>query len=176
MPQDDLPPLALPLRILDRLRYNLALTFRGDFLKASSEQRAPRERRCEERVPGRNFRLLAPAGAHIVDCASRGLAIETSESLAVGKPTSIKIFLPGTELVVPGTVSWARLIGNRKIGDGELAPVYRAGISLSEGPSINLWGQLLSRLISPPSDRGNGRPQRKIVKWRRRRVRSRPTG
>lgn len=67
-----------------------------------------------------------------------------------------------------GSVCWARLVANRDRGGGECEPVFRAGIALADGQSLEGWDRLREQLV-PPYGRADGRgvaPRRRVVKWR----------
>ena len=124
------------------------------------------ERRREERCDGGGFPLLSPAEATLVDCGPRGLGIETKAHLGVGGLTKVNVFLPTGQIELLGRVCWARLVGNKWLAEGESQPVFRAGLSLVEGQSLDAWDRLLGRLITPWSKhRGAARPKRRVIKW-----------
>lgn len=125
------------------------------------------ERRREKRLAAGGFPLLTPSESTLVDCARRGVGIETGSHLAVGREIDVHLFLPAGELTLLGRVRWARFVGNRR-RDGETAPVFRVGLSLAEGPSLDAWERVRSGLIAPPGGRRRAaRPRRRIVRWRR---------
>ena len=127
-----------------------------------------RERRRKVRHNLGGFPLLTPAASILVDCGPRGLGIETGVHLTVGSLTSIGVFVPAGSMELIGRVCWARLVASRARGGGECEPVFRAGIALVEGQSLEGWDRLRAQLV-PPFNGTAGRgvaPRRRVVKWR----------
>ena len=53
------------------------------------------------------------------------------------------------------------------LGEGESEPIFRAGLSLVEGQSLEAWDRLRGSLIKPRGGRlKTPRPKRRVVKWR----------
>lgn len=95
------------------------------------------------------------------------MGIETKTHLGVGGLTQVSIFLPNGQIDMVGHVCWARLVDNRWVADGESEPVFRAGVSLVEGQSLEAWDRLRGALFSlAKRRRPAARPQRRVVKWR----------
>jgi len=81
----------------------------------------------------------------IVNVGPRGIEIETSERLMVGAAYDFQVQSRGDSVPLRGTVVWSRLDRTVHAHDGDILPIYRAGI---EAASASIPG--LERLL----DRG----------------------
>jgi hypothetical protein len=101
------------------------------------------ERRRTDRQPMEATGLadFAP-DLKIVNIGPRGIEIETSERLMVGAEYDFQVQSRGDSVPVRGTVVWSRLDRTVHAHDGDILPIYQAGI---EAASASIPG--LERLL-----------------------------
>jgi hypothetical protein len=94
-------------------------------------KREPRQtdRRHTDRFPLANTDI----GNHsirgrVLDLSRAGMAIETQETLRPGQSYELTLTIGEHVETLEARVLWCRLCGTRPIEDGDIAPVYRAGI------------------------------------------------
>ena len=93
--------------------------------------RSPRadDRRAEARFPVANTEIRNHvATGHVVDFARGGMAIESTRSLRPGRRYTFTLTIGDHVETLEARVLWCRLTSTRKRADGEVVPVYRAGI------------------------------------------------
>jgi hypothetical protein len=130
----------------------------------SSDRHSP-ELRCEERFSDSTLWISAPFRALAVDCSINGLGIETSEELPVGATWPVALRTGEKEIVLIGTIRWARLDRTRALGNGDVEPVYRAGLAFMDGMSIERWRRAFSRVLRRRAS--TGFPGRTVVRWQK---------
>lgn len=90
-----------------------------------------------------SFRL---AGSfRLIDVSLNGFGIEGNLRLQKGQVYRGRLEWAGQVIDVKGRVAWTRLVGTAKSADGDVLPVYHAGIELE--PPINQGHGELQRLI-----------------------------
>jgi hypothetical protein len=72
--------------------------------------------------------MLFSTDIDILNISMDGAAIATSQRLSIGREYAIKIRAGGDDLALRGSVVWSVLSHSRTHENGEVAPVYRAGI------------------------------------------------
>lgn len=90
------------------------------------------ERRRSERHPVDDLSgsLLFSHRCRVLDLSARGLAVRTGTPLAPGRGYRLRLEHGGRRVDLTGTVAWCRLQGTERDEEGELRPVYRAGLEL----------------------------------------------
>lgn len=104
------------------------------------------ERRRHPRicVTGLDVHLGLACGT-IVDVSLGGLAIETSCGIRVGASSRLRTRVHNSLVEVRGRVRWSRLARTVRTGDGEVIPVFKAGISVGDGKALK-W--LLATVVA----------------------------
>jgi len=96
---------------------------------STSDDADPRERRGSPRRKGSDGDIRSPTlGVRILNLSAAGLAIETDRALRVGGRYRFTLASSGSEARIDGRVLWCRLSGTRRLDNGDVRPVYRAGI------------------------------------------------
>ncbi len=99
--------------------------------RQSSPSRVPNsgERRAETRFPIANTEIRNHvAAARVVDFARGGMAIESTQSLRPGRRYTFTLTIGEHIETLEARILWCRLASTRRRADGEVVPVYRAGI------------------------------------------------
>lgn len=87
------------------------------------------ERRAQNRFPVRRSRLRSPTlKGSIINLSPGGMAIETHQSLRIGAQYHFLLDREGRPMRFEGRVLWCRLKGTVTGDEGDVTPVYRAGI------------------------------------------------
>lgn len=73
--------------------------------------------------------LLFSVEVTILDISAGGMQVETASRLMVGRRYSFRLQREGRTLQVKGKVAWSVLTGTARLAEGEVAPVYKAGIA-----------------------------------------------
>ena len=96
---------------------------------AAGEQHKPLRGHARRKVE--NVGLESPIKGEIKDLSEAGLGVESSQPLEVGRQYVFRMRTRRARPEFLGEVRWCRLesLGS---GDGNSAPVYRAGIALVE--------------------------------------------
>ena len=103
----------------------------------ASQRRYPRYE-----VAGLGGHLVVPIQIRVVNVSLGGMAIETNSYLQFGRAYTLKLEGGGQSLSLTGTVAWCSLRQTTKNSNGEVLPVYRAGLkfeALSSDRSRDLW-------------------------------------
>jgi hypothetical protein len=79
-------------------------------------------------VSGLHGRTLFSTDIDILNISMDGAAIATLQRLSLGREYAIKIRAEGDDFTLRGIVVWSMLSHSRTLENGEVAPVYRAGI------------------------------------------------
>ena len=82
-------------------------------------------------VSGLHGRMLFSADVEILNISMDGAAIATAQRLSIGREYALKIRVDGRDLNLRGRVVWSVLSHSRTLESGEVAPVYRAGMSFT---------------------------------------------
>ena len=94
----------------------------------SSQERRRHPRRTIEGVHVHN----GVASGELLNFSARGLAIKTSSSLRVGARYALRLGRPWMSFSVTGIVRWSRLARTQRLPDGEVRPVFVAGIAIEK--------------------------------------------
>lgn len=90
-------------------------------------------------VDGIHGNMLYSADVNVVNISIDGASIETTKRLNIDKEYTLKIKFKNTVLNIKGSVAWSTLSHNETRKNGEVVPVYKAGIKfdyiLSENSS-----------------------------------------
>lgn len=89
-------------------------------------RQAPRFRVQPARLRGHSLE------ARLVDFSRTGLGLETHAGLRIGATYRFRLF-GGRGRAVAATVRWCRLRRLDRRANGDVAPVYRAGLTLDDG-------------------------------------------
>ncbi len=91
-----------------------------------------RRRSARFEVDGLNGRFQFTLDVAITNLSLSGMAVETSARLGVHRQYTFKVSDGGQEVTLPGTVAWCVLDTTRKDNNGNIHPVYRAGIRFGD--------------------------------------------
>lgn len=88
------------------------------------------ERRSHPRLPveGVSGGFLFSTHGRVLNLSLDGMALETSDYLQVGRVYGLKLMQDDEELALRGRVVWCRMVGTKRLEDGETAPLYSAGL------------------------------------------------
>ena len=87
------------------------------------------ERRTHNRFQVRSSRLRSPTlKGTVINLSPVGMAIETHQSLRIGAQYHFLLDREGKPMRFEGRVLWCRLSATVPGADGDVTPVYRAGI------------------------------------------------
>jgi hypothetical protein len=113
------------------------------------QARPPRQARRfhASRVTFRAPRL----NARLVNLSATGAAIETSEPPRIGAELQCELENDQTLALIPGEVKWCRLGDTTNDDDGDVVPVYRAGIHFRNGTPRNLLRILRAAGLERPT-------------------------
>ena len=112
----------------------------------------PRSRRRHRRFGSRSIRIDLPFDGSVVNFSSSGLSIRSTGRLMVGSTYRFRLCAGSRTVDLPGRVRWCRLLGTEVVDDGEVTPVYQAGVALTESLSQKAWRNAMSRLTLPEAD------------------------
>ncbi len=93
---------------------------------------ADRRRHPRHPVSGVSGSLLFTTEGRIVNLSLDGIALETGETLQIGRLYKLKLRHASEELLLKGRVVWCRMVRTDQNDHGEVAPVYAAGIQFEE--------------------------------------------
>lgn len=90
----------------------------------------PGERRGHPRLPveGISGGFLFSTNARILNLSLDGMALETSDYLQVGRAYALKLTQDNDELSLRGRVVWCRMVGTKRLDNGETTALYSAGL------------------------------------------------
>jgi hypothetical protein len=77
-------------------------------------------------------RMLFASQTRILNLSISGAAIETDRRLNPGNEYTLKLKQKGKALTLKGRIAWSVLSGSRKTAHGEMAPMYRAGMTFTD--------------------------------------------
>ena len=87
------------------------------------------ERRAHDRFQVRRTRLRSPTlKGTVLNLSPTGMAIETHQNLRIGAQYHFLLDRQGKPLRIEGRVLWCRLNATVTGDDGDVTPVYQAGI------------------------------------------------
>lgn len=93
-------------------------------------------------VPNLSGSLTVPVEITVINLSLGGLALETNSYLHFGRSYTLRLADDEHSLALTGTVAWCSLKRTLKSDDGEVLPIYRAGLRfepLSAERSRELW-------------------------------------
>jgi hypothetical protein len=73
-------------------------------------------------------RMLCSSDINILNISMDGAAIATTQRLVIGREYSLKLKFENTSLTLRGRVVWSVLSHSKTLTNGEVVPVYRAGM------------------------------------------------
>jgi len=103
-------------------------------MKETRETRQASERRRAPRfdVDDVTGSLTLALDVRVRNVSISGMAVETSAQLTVGHRYRFRLRYGETDLPLSGRVSWSFLASTRRNEEGEIEPVYRAGIEFED--------------------------------------------
>ena len=122
---------------------------RLDPLPALSEDRAPTDRRRHSRVPspGLSGRLPTTCRARLCDVSLSGVGFESEGRLAPARNYRLRLSTGNGELLDrQGRLVWSHLYATRRDADGEVRPIYRAGL-LFDDRSVGATSELYDFIL-----------------------------
>jgi hypothetical protein len=130
---------------------------RLDALPVLEEEAPGSERRRYRRVasPGLSGRLPTACSARLCDVSLSGIGFESEGRLAPARNYRLRLSTgEGEVLDRQGRLVWSHLYATKRSGDGEVQPIYRAGL-LFEDRSVGATGELFE-FIQRHADEENG--------------------
>ncbi len=70
--------------------------------------------------------------ASVLNISLAGIAVRTSLQLSIGREYLFQLGRGADQIQLSGTVRWCHLSGTQKLDEGDVVPVYEAGIALDE--------------------------------------------
>jgi hypothetical protein len=104
---------------------------------ADTDESGKDERREHRRHSIANLKLKTPVNGEVLNASHLGMAVQTNESLKVGRRYAFRMRDGGDVIRVPGKVEWCRLVRLLRIDENEFLPVFRLGVRLSG----NIWSK-----------------------------------
>lgn len=121
----------------------------------------PKKRRHPRyEVAGLGGHLVVPIQIRVVNVSLGGMALETHSYLQFGRAYTLKLEGSGRSLSLTGTVAWCSLRRTTRTSEGEVLPVYRAGLkfeALSGERSRDLWSLIRRHALVEIEDSVLGR-------------------
>ena len=108
-------------------------------------------RRRQPRYRTRYLRIDDPVSGRVLNVGQHGLALETPERLFVGGSHFFRVGLGSKQMRLSGCVQWCRLVRTQASAEGEVQPVFRAGVCFAETTTSRAWLEALKRLTEVPS-------------------------
>jgi hypothetical protein len=96
------------------------------------------EARRHGRQPVGDLRLSNPIQGRVLDITVSGLGVETHAPVPVLMQSAFMISDGRRRSTIRGEVRWCRLTGTVPLPNGEIAPVFRAGIEILDSPLVAL--------------------------------------
>ena len=110
------------------------------------QRQAPRFRVARARLSGHGVE------ARLVDFSTRGMGLETHVGLRIGATYRFRLF-GGRGRPIAASVRWCRLWATDRRANGDVRPVYRAGLTLAETRSdpqlLDRWPRSESPISTP---------------------------
>lgn len=133
----------------------------GGAQAAEMNQSDPKKRRYPRyEVAGLGGHLVVPIQIRVINVGLGGMALETHSYLQFGRAYTLKLEGGGSSLSLTGTVAWCSLRETTRTAEGEVLPVYRAGLkfeALSGERSQRLWGLIRRHALVEIEDSVLGR-------------------
>jgi hypothetical protein len=123
-----------------------------------AEAQASAERRRHRRVhsPGLSGRLPTACNARLCDVSLSGVGFESEGRLAPARNYRLRLYTGGGEVLDrQGRLVWSHLYATRRSADGEVRPIYRAGL-LFEDRSVSATSELYDFLQRHADQRNDG--------------------
>lgn len=98
--------------------------------------------------------------AKILNMSLTGAGVKTSQYLEIGKAYPLRLSSASERLCLQATVVWSRLVRTVSVGQGEVLPVFMAGLRFSDVSEatqerlVRLLGEYPPILRPGPSHRG----------------------
>ena len=73
-------------------------------------------------------RMLCSSDINVLNISMDGAAVATTQRLVIGREYSLKLKFENTNLTLRGRVVWSVLSHSKTLTNGEVVPVYRAGM------------------------------------------------
>lgn len=111
-------------------------------------------------IAGLAGHLVVPIQIQVINVSLGGMALETNSYLQFGRAYTLRLEGGGQSLSLTGTVAWCSLRQTTKSPDGEVLPVYRAGLkfeALSSDRSRDLWDLIRRHALVEVEDSVLGR-------------------
>ena len=111
-------------------------------------------------VAGVDGHLVVPIRIRVINVSLGGMALETHSYLQFGRAYTLRLEGGERRLSLTGTVAWCSLRQTAKSEDGEVLPVYRAGLkfeALSGESTRELWDLIRSHALVDIEDSVLGR-------------------
>jgi len=86
------------------------------------------EARSNHRRPLNTILLTNPVPGQVVDMSASGMGLESREAIKVSVENLFTLASGSTRAQILGEVRWCKLAGTKPLPNGEVAPLYRAGI------------------------------------------------
>ncbi len=100
-----------------------------DVLTDTSDERRRHKR---YRVTGVRGQFLFSTDAKVIDMSLNGMSLEIASPLKVGREYSLKLDRDSDGIRLSGTIVWCTLVRTARDEQGDIVPVYRAGIHLED--------------------------------------------
>lgn len=126
----------------------------------SDPSSADRRRSHRFEVEGVRGSLTFRSEARIRNLSLTGMSVETADHLEVGKPYSIKLAHGEGEVRLSATVVRSRMLGTRKLPNGDSEPLYEVGMRFNDvlnDKAMELHGLLSASARISPERRVTGR-------------------
>lgn len=125
-----------------------------------SQSKPPKRRFPRFEVAGLGGHLVVPIQIRVINVSLGGMALETNSYLQFGRGYTLKLEGGDRSLSLTGTVAWCALRETTRNPEGEILPVYRAGLkfeALSGEHSRELWDLIRSHALVDIEDSVLGR-------------------
>jgi hypothetical protein len=93
--------------------------------------RSSRRRFCRYDVKGVDGAFVVRIDVTVINLSAAGMAIETDNTLVVGRNYAFRIHQDGVNVDLNGRVMWC-VLGKSRRASGDFAPVFRAGIQFED--------------------------------------------
>ena len=107
----------------------------------------PAAKRRAHRFKISDVTVEAPIDAVVCDVSDSGLGVEARDKLLIGVDYIFRLRIRQDSIKLPGRVEWCRLIRTQRTEDGEVVPVYRAGVALAASAAAGVWRIELAKAL-----------------------------
>jgi hypothetical protein len=97
-----------------------------------------RHRRLTVEGMDMHAKTMAATEVEVIDISLSGISINSPKRLNIGCQYTLKIEFKAKVISIKCSVMWVKLIGNEKCTDGEVLPVYTAGMEFKEVLTENI--------------------------------------